>query len=167
MRYVLTAFLAFCLSGCISIYGPVKPGVQQPSNNSSPQASGMSEIVSTTVIGNRKPEELLDAVELYYREKNITASVNDRTSGIIAGTGDDPELSSLYLDCSVLAQTQNIQESYRIVTQVWNAGEGSNVTVTVTGLAGLTAADGNDKIKPVECKSSGTFEKDLLEQLRK
>lgn len=167
MRYVLTTCLAFCLSGCISIYGPIKPGVQQPSDNSSPQATEMSELVSTTVIGNRKPEELLNAVELYYREKNITASVNDRTSGIIAGTGDNPELSSLYLNCSALPQTQNTQESYRIVTQVWSASEGSNVSVTVTGLAGLTAADGNDKIKPVECKTTGDFEKDLLERLRK
>ncbi|EJR6475830.1 hypothetical protein NXM83_000756 [Salmonella enterica subsp. enterica serovar Urbana] len=82
-------------------------------------------------------------------------------------TGDDPELSSLYLDCSLLPQTQNIQEHYRIVAQVWSAGEGSNVSVMVTGTAGLDTADGNDKVKPVECKSTGIFEKDLQERLRK
>ncbi|EMZ7258643.1 hypothetical protein ABE341_005276 [Salmonella enterica] len=103
-----------------------------------------------------------NTVELYFREKAITASVNDHTTGIIAGIGDDPELSSLYLDCSLLPQTQNIQEHYRIVAQVWSAGEGSNVSVMVTG-----TADGNDKVKPVESKSTGIFEKDLLERLRK
>ncbi|EEW9976706.1 hypothetical protein HFW09_004498, partial [Salmonella enterica] len=105
----------------------------------------MSEQISTSFIGNRKPDELLNAVELYFREKAITASVNDHTTGIIAGIGDDPELSSLYLDCSLLPQTQNIQEHYRIVAQVWSSGEGSNVSVMVTG-----TADGNDKVKPVE-----------------
>ncbi len=69
----------------------------------------MSEQISTSFIGNRKPDELLNAVALYFREKAITASVNDHTTGIIAGTGDDPELSSLYLDCSLLPQTQNIR----------------------------------------------------------
>ncbi|MDJ6541288.1 Uncharacterised protein [Salmonella enterica subsp. arizonae] len=68
----------------------------------------------------------------------------------------------MYLDCSLLPQTQNIQEHYRIVAQVWSAGEGSNVSVMVTG-----TADGNDKVKPVESKSTGIFEKDLLERLRK
>lgn len=126
------------------------------------QQPGMSEQISTSFIGNRKPDELLNAVELYFREKAITASVNDHTTGIIAGIGDDPELSSLYLDCSLLPQTQNIQEHYRIVAQVWSAGEGSNVSVMVTG-----TADGNDKVKPVESKSTGIFEKDLLERLRK
>ncbi|HDY3248134.1 TPA: hypothetical protein RPE60_003873, partial [Salmonella enterica] len=40
-------------------------------------------------------------------------------------------------------QTQNIQEHYRIVAQVWSAGEGSNVSVMVTGTAGLDIADGS------------------------
>ncbi|MDK9140890.1 hypothetical protein QQE65_13680 [Salmonella enterica subsp. enterica serovar Telelkebir] len=86
---------------------------------------------------------MLNAVERYFRERAITASVNDQNTGIIAGTGDDPELSSLYLDCSLLPQTQNIQEQYRIVAQVWSAGEGSNVSVMVTGTAGLDIADGS------------------------
>ncbi|CQP28153.1 Uncharacterised protein [Salmonella enterica subsp. enterica serovar Typhimurium str. DT104] len=73
----------------------------------------------------------------------------------------------MYLDCSLLPQTQNIQEHYRIVAQVWSAGEGSNVSVMVTGTAGLDTADGNDKVKPVECQSTGIFEKDLQERLRK
>ncbi|EBA6580165.1 hypothetical protein B2J35_01820 [Salmonella enterica] len=103
----------------------------------------MSEQISTSFIGNRKPDELLNTVERYFREKAITASVNDQNTGIIAGTGDDPELSSLYLDCSLLPQTQNIQEHYRIVAQVWSAGEGSNVSVMVTGTAGLDIADGS------------------------
>lgn len=82
-------------------------------------------------------------MERYFREKAITASINDQTTGIITGTGDDPELSSLYLDCSLLPQTQNIQEHYRIVAQVWSAGQGSNVSVMVTGTAGLDIAYGS------------------------
>lgn len=41
------------------------------------------------------------------------------------------------------------------------------MSITVNGVAGLTADDGNDKIKPVECNSSGAFENALLERLRK
>lgn len=164
MRRILATAVALCLGGCITVYGPVKTGGQQQQDS---QLPGMSEQMSTSFIVNRKPDELLNAVALYFREKAITASVNDQTTGIIAGTGDDPELSSLYLDCSLLPQTQNIQEHYRIVAQVWSAGEGSNVSVMVTGTAGLDTADGNDKVKPVECKSTGIFEKDLQERLRK
>ncbi len=167
MRLILATAAALCLGGCITVYGPVKTGGQQQQDSQSGQQPGMSEQISTSFIGNRKPDELLNAVALYFREKAITASVNDQTTGIIAGTGDDPELSSLYLDCSLLPQTQNIQEHYRIVAQVWSAGEGSNVLVMVTGTAGVDTADGNDKVKPVECKSTGIFEKDLLERLRK
>ncbi|EGI5370615.1 hypothetical protein WQ13_001966 [Salmonella enterica subsp. enterica serovar Weltevreden] len=167
VRRILATAAALCLGGCITVYGPVKTGGQQQQGSQAGQQPGMSEQISTSFIGNRKPDELLNAVALYFREKAITASVNDQTTGIIAGTGDDPELSSLYLDCSLLPQTQNIQEHYRIVAQVWSAGEGSNVSVMVTGTAGLDTADGNDKVKPVECKSTGIFEKDLLERLRK
>ncbi|WP_348265495.1 hypothetical protein, partial [Salmonella enterica] len=78
----------------------------------------------------------------YFREKAITASVKDQTTGIITGTGDGREVSWLYLDCSLLPQTQNIQEDYRIVAQVWSVGEGSKVSVMVTGTAGLDIADG-------------------------
>lgn len=49
---------------------------------------GMSEQTSTSFIGNRKPDELLNAVALYFREKAITASVNDQTTGIIAGMAE-------------------------------------------------------------------------------
>ncbi|EDW9441728.1 hypothetical protein AAIK02_000286 [Salmonella enterica] len=48
----------------------------------------MSEQTSTSFIGNRKPDELLNAVALYFREKAITASVNDQTTGIIAGMAE-------------------------------------------------------------------------------
>ncbi len=37
---------------------------------------------------NRKPDELLNAVERYFREKAITASVNDQTTG--TPVPDDP-----------------------------------------------------------------------------
>ncbi len=37
---------------------------------------------------------------------------------------DDPELELVVSDRSLLPQTQNIQEHYRIVAQVWSAGEG-------------------------------------------
>jgi hypothetical protein len=127
----------------------------------------MSASSSIIKIGNRKPDELISAVQLYYQKKGMTPAVNDQTTGIIAAIDEDVEFASLILDCSEVKQSQNIQERYRVVTQVWSAGEGSNVLVTVTGTAGLVAADGNDKVKPVECKSTGTFEKDLLEMLRK
>ncbi|ELP0566395.1 hypothetical protein R1O72_004096, partial [Salmonella enterica] len=97
MRRILATAAALCLGGCITVYGPVKTGGQQQQGSQTGQQPGMSEQISTSFIGNRKPDELLNAVALYFREKAITASVNDQTTGIIAGTGDDPELSSLYL----------------------------------------------------------------------
>lgn len=163
----LIGFVSFLLSGCITVYGPVKTGTQSD-QTAQQQVPGMTssneQIVS---IGNRKPDELLNAAQLYYKEKGLTASVNNSEVGIVAATGNDDELAALFLDCSMLSQTQNIKEQYRVITQVWSAGEGSNVSVNVTGVAGLIAADGNDKIKPVECKSTGTFEKDMLERLTK
>ncbi len=158
--------LAFTLAGCINVYGPVKTAGQSDAS-SDQQMPGMGDVVSATKIGNRKPKELLSAVELYYQQKGLSPSVQDSATGIVAVSGSDDELAGLYLDCSVLPQTQNIQRRFRIVTQVWSAGEGSNISVEVTGVAGLVAADGNDKVKPTECKSTGLFEKDLLERLRK
>lgn len=120
-----------------------------------------------TVIGNRQPDELYDTTLRYFHEKGLLPLLEERQSGVIATTGDDPELSALYLDCSTLKQTQNIQEQYRIAALIWSAGEGTRVSVQVSGIAGLTTADGNDKVKPVECRSTGVFEKDLMERLRK
>lgn len=120
-----------------------------------------------TVIGNRHPDELYDTTLRYFHEKGLLPLLEERQSGVIATTGDDPELSALYLDCSTLKQTQNIQEQYRIAALIWSAGEGTRVSVQVSGIAGLTTADGNDKVKPVECRSTGVFEKDLMERLRK
>ncbi len=157
---------AFLLAGCINVYGPVKPGGQSQSTADSP-AAGMGDTPSAVKIGNRKPEELFKAVQLYYQQKGLSPTVQDMATGIVAVSGSDDELAGLYLDCSMLPQTQNIQQRLRIVTQVWAAGEGSNIAVEVTGSAGLITADGNDKIKPVECQSTGLFEKDLLERLRK
>lgn len=162
----LSLLLPFLLAGCINVYGPAKMGGSLDQSSAQP-TPGMGDVISTISIGNRKPEELLNAVELYYQQKGLTPSFKDTDTGIVAAVGHDDELTSLFLDCSMLPQTQNIQEQYRIVTQVWSAGEGSNVSVSVTGTAGLVTADGNDKVKPVECKSTGTFEKDLLERLRK
>lgn len=155
------------LSGCINVYGPVKTGAEAQNTAQSDDATGMSAPSSSMKIGNRKPDELIEMVQLYYQQKGMTPLVNDQTTGVIAAVGDDVELASLMLDCSEVKQTQNIQERYRVVTQVWSAGEGANVSVSVTGTAGLVTADGNDKVKPVECKSTGSFENDLLERLRK
>jgi hypothetical protein len=163
---LLIPLLAISLAGCINVYGPVKPGGQTDSAAGS-QTAGMGDAASVIKIGNRKPDELIAAVELYYRQKGLSLAVQDATTGIVAASGSDAELAGLYLDCSSLPQTQNTQQQFRIVTQVWSAGEGSNVSVDVTGFTGLVTADGNDKIKPVECRSSGLFEKDLLERLRK
>lgn len=167
MLKVAYYLIPFFLTGCINVYGPVKAGGQSSNPAQSVDASGMSTSAPAIKIGNRKPDELINAVQLYYQQKGMTPAVNDQITGIIAAAGDDVELASLILDCSEVKQTQNIQESYRVVTQVWSAGEGSNVSVTATGTAGLITADGNDKVKPVECKSTGTFEKGLLESLRK
>ncbi|HAV1618609.1 hypothetical protein [Enterobacter hormaechei] len=166
MRNILTLLIPWLLTGCINVYGPAKMGGSSEQSSAQP-TPGMGDIVSTISIGNRKPEELLNAVELYYQQKGLTPSVRDIDTGVVAAAGHDDELTNLFLDCSMLPQTQNIQEQYRIVTQVWSAGEGSNVSVSVTGTAGLVTADGNDKVKAVECKSTGAFEKDLLERLRK
>ncbi|EAW0644512.1 hypothetical protein GAC62_22140 [Salmonella enterica] len=86
MRRILATAAALCLGGCITVYGPVKTGGQQQQDSQAGQQPGMSEQISTSFIGNRKPDELLNAVALYFREKAITASVNDQTTGIIAGT---------------------------------------------------------------------------------
>ncbi|MKM03366.1 hypothetical protein D6S11_26785, partial [Salmonella enterica subsp. enterica] len=86
MRRILATAAALCLGGCITVYGPVKTGGQQQQDSQSGQQPGMSEQISTSFIGNRKPDELLNAVALYFREKAITASVNDQTTGIIADT---------------------------------------------------------------------------------
>lgn len=159
--------IPFFITGCINVYGPVKAGGQSSNSEQSVDASGMLTSAPSIKIGNRKPDELINAVQLYYQKKGMTPVVNDQTIGIVAAVGEDVEFASLILDCTEVKQTQNIQERYRVVTQVWSAGEGSNVSVSVTGTAGLVTADGNDKVKPVECKSTGAFEKDLLERLSK
>ncbi|EAW0636684.1 hypothetical protein NWI74_004004, partial [Salmonella enterica] len=84
MRRILATAAALCLGGCITMYGPVKTGGQQQQGSQTGQQPGMSEQISTSFIGNRKPDELLNAAALYFREKAITASVNDQTTGIIA-----------------------------------------------------------------------------------
>lgn len=162
-HYLIPLFL----TGCINVYGPAKAGGQSSNPAQSVDASGMSTSAPAIKIGNRKADELINAVELYYRQRGMTPVVNDQTIGLVAAVGEDVDLASLILDCSEVKQTQNMQERYRIVTQVWSAGEGSNVSLSVTGNAGLVTADGNDKVKRVECKSTGAFEKDLLERLRK
>lgn len=167
MLKMVCCILPIFLTGCISIYGPVKAGPEKQSSSQNDDAAGMSASAAIVKIGNRKPDELINSVQLYYQQKGMPPAVNDQTTGIVAAVGDDIELASLILDCTEIKQTQNIQQNYRVVTQVWNAGEGASVSVSVTGTAGLITADGNDKIKPVECKSTGTFEKDLLERLRK
>lgn len=164
MRRLIPA-IALLLSGCISVYGPVKPGNQGDATQS--KAPGMSDVVSVVKIGNRNPQELFNAITAYYQQKGLTPTVQDNATGIVAAASRDEAVVSVYLDCSALSQTQNIQEQSRIVTQVWSAGEGSNVSVVVTGVVGLVTPDGNDKVKPVECKSTGLFERDLLEILRK
>lgn len=164
---MVCCLLPFFLTGCINVYGPVKTGPEAQSTSQNDDATGMSTPAPSIKIGNRKPDELLNAAQLYYQQKGMTPVVNDQNIGIIAADGEDVEIASLILDCSEVKQTQSIQEHYRVVTQVWSAGEGANVSVSVTGTAGLVTADGNDKVKPVECKSTGAFEKDLLERLRK
>lgn len=165
MKRVIIAGAALCLSGCINVYGPVKPA--GPSTTDSPPASATSDAASSELITNRKPDELFDAALSYLRQKGVSPQTQDAQTGVIAALGDDAELAGLWLDCSSLSQQTNIQRQYRIIASVASAGEGARVTLLVSGVAGLVAADGNDKVKPAECQSSGVLEKDLLEQLRK
>ncbi|EJG5281258.1 hypothetical protein PZO60_004411, partial [Salmonella enterica] len=55
MRRILAIAAALCLGGCITVYGPVKTGGQQQQDSQSGQQPGMSEQISTSFIGNRKP----------------------------------------------------------------------------------------------------------------
>lgn len=167
MRYLIIGAMAIMLSGCINIYGPVKARGNQQASGRDASLPGMSDVVTSTLIGNRQPDELINAVRQWFQQEGLTPEVDSAALGIVASDGDDEINAGLWLDCSQLPQTQNIQQQYRIVAQVWSAGEGSNVAVSVTGIAGLVTADGNDKVKPVECKSTGLFDKDLLERLRK
>ncbi|NDJ56765.1 hypothetical protein GWD52_07115 [Enterobacteriaceae bacterium 4M9] len=166
VRYLFIAGALLCLAGCIQVYGPVKAGAQQSGTSTESGSSGDNAPVST-VINNRHPDELYDTTLRYFHEKGLLPLLEDRQTSVIATAGDNPELSSLYLDCSTLKQTQNIQEQYRIAALIWSAGEGTRISLLVSGIAGLTTADGNDKVKPIECRSTGGFEKDLMERLRK
>lgn len=160
--------LAGCVTGGISVYGPVKTENEGTSSNAGGSStSGGTDAPVTTQIGNRKPDELLTRVQAYYQSKGLTPLVQNTPTGIVATAGNDLTIAGLYLDCSSVEQTQNIQKYYRIVTQVWSNGEGSNVSLQVNGYAGLVAADGNDKIKPTACTSTSAFENGLLESLQK
>ncbi len=123
--------------------------------------------ILTTLIGNRKPDEIIAMVKSYYQKKGLIPSVQNQQVGIVAAIGSNLDIAGTYLECSDLTQTQNIQEHYRIVTQVWGSEEGSNISVQVNGYADLVASDGNEKIKPTDCTSTNEFENGLLESLKK
>lgn len=159
--------LTGCVTGGISVYGPVKTENEGTSHSGGSSTAGGTDSPVTTQIGNRNPDELITRVQAYYQSKGLTPLVQNTQVGIVATAGNDLTIAGLYLDCSSVEQTQNIQKYYRIVTQVWSNGEGSNVSVQVNGYAGLVAADGNDKIKPTACTSTGAFENGLLESLQK
>lgn len=163
---LLTVITMLMLTGCVSVYGPTKTGNQPVEGNSSAEPS-VSETVNTTLIGNRKPDELFDRVVAALDAKGITPTLTDPHLGVVGVAGSDVELAQLYLDCTDQATPTNLTEEYRILIQVYSAGEGSHVMVQVNGVAELTTPDGNDKVKPFACKSSGVLEKDLLEVLRK
>lgn len=163
---LLTAIAMLMLTGCVSVYGPTKTG-NQPTEGSAAVDPNSPDAANTQLIGNRKPDELLDRVGAVLAAKGITPTLTDRRLGVVGVTGSDTELAALYLDCAVQTTPSNLTQEYRILIQVYSAGEGSHVMVQVSGVAGLTTPDGNDKVKPFECQSSGVLEKDLLEALRK
>lgn len=94
-------------------------------NTQQSAADGMTESAPVLKLTNRKPDELFNAVEVYYQRKSLNPTVTDQDSGIIAATGHDDQLAGLFLDCSMLPQKQNIQEHYRIVTQIWPLRKGA------------------------------------------
>ncbi|WP_431222170.1 hypothetical protein ACQ86O_17570 [Serratia sp. L9] len=148
------------------MYGPTKSG-NQPADTGTAVDDTPTASAKPTLIGNRKPDELLSRAEAFFAQKGVKSLVVERDLGIVGVTGNDAELASLYLKCSDQPGPSNLDETYRILVQIFSAGEGSNIMVQVNGVAGLLAADGNDKVKPFACSSSGVFEKDLLEALRK
>lgn len=163
-HYIL--LLGLALSGCVSVYGPTKTG-NQPAEATSPAEGTPVAGMKPTLIGNRKPDELIARTEAVLAQKGLKATLVDPHLGIVGTVGDDAELASLLLNCSDQPGPTNLHATYRILVQIFSAGEGTNVLVEVNGVAGLAAADGNDKVKPFECASSGVFEKDLLQALRK
>lgn len=162
----LTAIALLMLTGCVSVYGPTKTG-NQPAEATGAAASGSSGITDVSLIGNRKPDELFARTLAILSAKGITPTLTDSRLGVIGATGHEPELAGLFLVCTDQVGPSNLTEEYRILVQIYRAGEGSNVMVQVNGIAGLTAPDGNDKVKPFACQSSGVLEKDLLEAWRK
>lgn len=105
-------------------------------------------------------------VKSYYQKKGVIPSVQNQKVGIVAAIGSNLDIAGIYLECSDLTQTQNIQEHYRIVTQVWSSEEGRNISVQVNGYVDLVTSDGNEKIKPTDCTSANEFENGLLESLK-
>lgn len=166
MRRIIIVISTAALSGCIQVYGPVKT-VAPDSVNASVLDSGITLAAKSVQIGNRKPDEVYLATQAFFQAQGLAATVNAKDIGIIAASGNDDASGKRWLDCPGLKQTQNVQKSYRIVAQIWRAGEGANVSVEVSGAAGLVTADGNDKIKSVACASTGVFENALFQALKK
>ncbi len=65
MRRILATAAALCLGGCTNVWSVKRGGQQQQGSRAG--SSRMSEQISTSFIGNRKPDELLNAVALYFR----------------------------------------------------------------------------------------------------
>ncbi len=162
MRYPIL-LLAVMLGGCVSVYGPTKTG-NQPGKVA--DSADYEPAAAVTLIGNRKPDELLSRTKAWFAQKGLKAAVADDRLGLVGATGDDAELAGLYLNCPEQSGPSNLHKTYRVLVQIFSAGEGTNVMAQVNGVAELVAADGNDKVKPFACSSSGVFEKDLLEALR-
>ena len=123
----------FFLAGCINIYGPNKTEGQE-NKAAQPGDTGTSGGTGSTTVMNRKPAELLTDIGQYYQSQGITPQLEDVGSGIVAATGDDPALAREWLDCGTFQNSLNIIPHYRLVTQVWSAGEGSHITSLVTEL---------------------------------
>ncbi|VTR17743.1 Uncharacterised protein [Serratia fonticola] len=72
-----------------------------------------------TLIGNRKPDELLTRAEAIFAQKGLKATVVDPHLGIVGTTGNDTELASLYLTCSDQPGPSNLNVTYRILVQIF------------------------------------------------
>ncbi|WP_423379528.1 hypothetical protein [Burkholderia sp. LMG 32019] len=176
MKTILSAaVLCAALAGCISVYGPgqryAARDAPSEKHDAADGAAGASEspgsdVASRIVIGNRKYDEVWEAVAQFYADHKLAVRVSDRGAGLVAAAYADYPNAGNFLDCSELKQTSNVTHALKVVTRIDEATQGVTVSIDVAGMAGVVAA-GKQKGARVACRSNGTLEQALAEVLRK